>query len=83
MGRQKEERERDTIIACNTPDMPANSKKEHSGNQNAREIQGQHSRSNTPIVIKQTYNDVNRMDSDTAGHEQERYDETSSDLKNV
>ena len=63
--------------------MPVNSEKEYSGNQSARVIQGQHSRSNTPIMIQQTHNDVNRMDIDTAGHEQERYDETSSDLKNV
>ena len=40
-------------------------------------------RSNTPLVMKQTYNDVNKMDCDTAGHEQEQYDETSSDLKNM
>ena len=50
--------------------MPVNSETEHSGNQSARAIQGQHPRSNTPIMLKQTYNDVNRMDSDTAGLEQ-------------
>ena len=55
---------------------------QHSGNQSARVIQGQHSRSNTPILIKQTCNDVHRTDSDNAGHEQERYDETSDALQN-
>ena len=78
IDRQKEERERDMIIACFTTDMPVNSEKEHSGNQSERVIQGQHSTSNTPITTKQTYNDANRMDSDTAGHEQERYDDNSS-----
>ena len=65
IDRQKEERVRNMIIACYTTDMPVNSEKEHSGNQSARVIQGQHSRWNTPIMIKQTH-DVNRMDSDTA-----------------
>ena len=41
------------------------------GYQNEWEIQGQtrqHSRSNAPLVMKQTYDDENRMDCDTTGH---------------
>ena len=35
----------------------------------------------TLLVMRQTYNDVHRMDCDTTGHEQERYDVTSRYLK--
>ena len=35
------------------------------------------------LGMKQVYTDENKMDCDTAGYEQEWYDETSSDLKNM
>ena len=56
------------------------------GYQNEEEIQGQtrqHSRSNTPLVMKPTNNDVNMSECDSTEQEQERYDETSRDLKSV
>ena len=48
------------------------------------EIQGlprQHSRSNAPLVMKPTHNEVNVKEKDSTEHEQERYDVTSRDLK--
>ena len=54
--------------------MPVNSEKEHSGNQS--ECKG-----HLVTAFEIEHKDVNRMDSDVAGHEQERYDETSRLIK--
>ena len=50
------------------------------------EIQGQtrqHSRSNTLLVMKPTYNEVNMRECVSTDREQERHDLTSRDLKSV
>ena len=50
------------------------------------EIQGQtrhHSRSNTLLVMKTTYNEASTGNYDFSEREQERYDATSRDLKSV
>ena len=41
------------------------------------------SRSSTLLRMEQTYNDVNKMDHDTAGYEQEWCEETSNEMKNI
>ena len=54
--------------------------------QSAGEIQAQtrqHSRSSNLLRMKQTCNDVNKMDFDTAGCEQEWCEEISNELKNI
>ena len=66
IARQKEERQRDMIIAYNTPDMPVNSE---------RELKKPKCKGNSGTAFE--------IEHSHAGHGQERYDETSSDLKNV
>ena len=41
------------------------------------------SRSSTLLGMEQTHNDVNKMDCDTAGDEQEWYEETSNEMRNI
>merc|ERR1711991_687804 len=56
------------------------------GNHKAGEIQGQtrqHSRLINLLGVKQICIGVNKMDCDTAGYKQERYDEISNEMKSM
>ena len=55
-------------------------------NHEAGEIQGQtrqHSRLINLLGVKQICNGVNKMDCDTAGYKQERYDKISNEMKSM
>jgi elongation factor 1-alpha len=57
-----------------------------SGNHKAGEIQGQtrqHSRLINLLGVKQIVIGINKMDCDTAGYKQERYDEIANEMKNM
>jgi len=56
------------------------------GNHKAGEIQGQtrqHSRLINLLGVKQIVIGINKMDCDTAGYKQERYDEIANEMKNM
>jgi len=56
------------------------------GNHKAGEIQGQtrqHSRLINLLGVKQIIIGINKMDTDTAGYKQERYDEIMNEMKNM
>ena len=66
--------------------MEASPRRSPKGNGKAGEIQGQiskHSRLINFLGVKQIYIGAHKMDCDTAGYKQERYDEISNEMRSM
>ena len=88
MVRQKEEWERGASINYNTKEFLTDkwhyTTTDTLGHRNLiKNMIAGASESSTLLRMKQTYNDVNKMDCDTAGHEQEWCEATSNEMKNI